>query len=123
MTPRVQTPALGFNFSNRCHLAESGYVGILPVRKFLLEQGFTAKNCLNFLSAIQPHYLCKKFQLFRRKISVRAINLPIDMAGVDKKHLVLSWCLFLSAVQKPQRARKGNCVEEIRPDGDHDVDR
>src|SRR5262245_31752613 len=50
------------------------------------------------------------------------VDLPEDMPSVDKQNLVLAIRLALSAVKKPERARKRDRIEKVRTDSDHRVD-
>lgn len=51
-----------------------------------------------------------------------AVDLAVNVAGVDEKDLVLALTAALAAVEEPERDREGHRVEEIRPDRDDHVD-
>ena len=50
-----------------------------------------------------------------------AVYLLVDVPGVDEKYLVFPRCLIFGLIQKREEAGQGHGIEEIRPDGNHDV--
>jgi hypothetical protein len=55
-----------------------------------------------------------------------AIDLSVDVAGVDEEHGVGTLRVFgsgLALVEEPQRAGQRDGVEHVGADGDHDIDR
>ncbi len=50
-----------------------------------------------------------------------AVDLAVDVAGVNEEDGVGARCALLAFIQKPQRARQRDGVEHVRADGDHHV--
>ncbi|MBA7470047.1 hypothetical protein ES707_05324 [subsurface metagenome] len=50
-----------------------------------------------------------------------AVYLVINMAGINKKNLVLSWGFLFTFIQKPKRTRKNDRIKEIRADRHHHI--
>ena len=56
-----------------------------------------------------------------RPVAVGAVDLPVDVAGVDEEHRVGARRLRFALVEEPQRAGQRDGVEHVRADGDHHV--
>ena len=86
---RIQAPALRLNLLQRRHFAQAQYIGIFAFGEVLLHHGFAAVGRFDFLAAIQPHDVGDELDLFWREFAVRAIDLAVEMAGVDEEDGVL----------------------------------
>ncbi len=53
---------------------------------------------------------------------MRAVDLPVDVPGVEEQNRILSRSAGLALVQEPKGAGEGDGVEHVGPDGDHDID-
>ncbi len=50
-----------------------------------------------------------------------AVHLGVDLAGIDKEHLLRAFRPFLAPVQEPEGAGEGYGVEEVWPHCDHHI--
>ena len=51
-----------------------------------------------------------------------AVDLMVDVAGVDEEDVVGALAVAFAFVEEPERAREGDGVEEVGADRDHYVD-
>src|SRR5208283_2362553 len=102
--PRIQAPALCLDFFNTRDFAKSGHVHVMTFGEALLGHLCAACASLHRLAAIQPRDVGEKLDLLCCEITVCAVDLMEDMAGVDEKDFVFPVGRLLAAIQEPQRA-------------------
>jgi hypothetical protein len=102
--------------------AEAVDVGVVVVGKSVAEQLIGARRELGVLAAVQADDVHEELDLLVGELAVRAVDLAKDAAGVDEQHRVGALGARLATVEEPQRDRQRHRVEEVRADGDHDID-
>ena len=80
-----------------------------------------AEREVEVFAAIEADDVGEEADLRGRPVAVGAVDLPVDVPGVDEQHLVGARRLLLAPVEKPQRHRQGDRVEHVRADGDHHI--
>ena len=78
-----------------------------------------AEREVEFFVTIKTDDVGEKSDLRFGPVTMGAVDLAVDVTGVDEEDFVFAGRLALAAVQEPERAGKRNRVEHIRPDGDH----
>ena len=117
----VEAPALGLDLVQRRNLAQAGDVLVGTVGKVLGHQLGAALLCLGLLPAIETGDVGQEFDLLGFKLAVGAVDLGVDVAGVEEKDLVVAVGAGLAFVQEPEGAGQGYGVEKVGTDGDHDI--
>lgn len=121
----VEGPALGLDFRQRGGLAEPGYVGIghalpedFPEFAFGL---FPSERKVGCLAPVEADNIREKTYLRFRPLAVGAVDLAVDVAGVDEEDGAGPDGLRFSPVQEPERAGQRHSVEHVGAHGDHRV--
>jgi len=70
----------------------------------------------------QPGTATPVMRLRGRPVTMRTVDLPVDVPSVDEKDGVFARCRGLPFVQDPQRAWQRDRVEHVRSHGDHQID-
>ena len=64
-----------------------------------------AEREVEVFTTIETDHVGDKAELALRPVPVGAINLPVDVAGVEEEDLVGARRLLLASIQKPERHR------------------
>ena len=107
----------------RRDLGETGDVLVLQRREFLFQHRFAAISKFWFLVAIQPRNVGDEFDLLRREVAVRAVNLSKEVTRVNEEYFIFVRGLRLCSIKEPERAPKRDGVKEVRANRNHHIDR
>ena len=100
----------------------SAYFGLLAEDLLELRLRLVAADGeVERFAAIEADDVGEEADLRGRPVAVGAVDLPVDVAGVDEEHGVGARRLRLALVEEPQRAGQRDGVEHVRADGDHHV--
>src|SRR5947209_17974727 len=83
---RVEAPALRSNFVESCNFTEARNIRVDPIGKVLGHEGSAVVIGLDWFATVEARNIGQEFDLFRRKLAVCAIDLPVNMAGIDEQH-------------------------------------
>src|SRR5258707_4829532 len=84
----IEHPALRGNMVDNRDFAKTGDIRVDPIGKVLGYQGRAASVGLDWLATVEARDIGQEFDLFGRKFAVRAIDLLVDMAGIDEQQLI-----------------------------------
>lgn len=83
---------------------------------------FAAEGEVGGFAAIEADEIGHEADLGIGPVAVGAVDLAVDVAGVDEEDGVGAGRLRFPFVKEPQRAGQRDGVEHVRADGDHDID-
>src|SRR5579883_512107 len=116
----IETPSLRFDLLQRSYFAESWHIGICPLGERLLYPGCTSLAGFYVFATIEAHDIGDKFYIFGQELTVRSVDLPVNVACIDKKHAILARRPSFPLVKEPERAGQRHRIKEIRTDrNDH----
>src|SRR5690606_14885891 len=107
---RVETPPVALDLLDGRHLAQPGIVDVDEVGEPLLEHCLGAVEELWYLTPIEPDDVGKELVLFGCEVPMGPVDLAVDAAGVDEKHLVGPVGAFLGFIQEPESYRQRDRV-------------
>ena len=84
--------------------------------------GFVAaEGKIEVFAPVEADEVAEKADLRGRPVAVGAVDLPVDVPGVDEQHGVGARRTGLALIKKPQGAGERDGVEHVRADGDDHV--
>ena len=76
---------------------------------------------LGALAPVEPGDVGQKLDLRRGPVAVGAVDLAVEVAGVDEEHLIGAGGLALAPVEEPEGAGQSHGVEKVGADGHHHI--
>src|SRR5437762_14222785 len=110
----MKAPISRFHLRKFCNPTEAGNIGIHPVRKEIPQAYTAALYGRKAIAPVEPNDIGQELNLLRHDVAVSAGNLPIDIPGVDKKHLMTASTAPVSFIEEPEHAGKRGRKEEMR---------
>ena len=121
MAGRIETPALLLDLLDGCDATQASDIYVGSVRKCRAEQLITTRLELGCLSPPEADDVGEELGLLGCPVSVGSVDLVVDLACINKQHLVSPLGVLLAPVKEPERDGQGDGVEHVPTDGDDHV--